>query len=194
MAKDADTDLVETNDEPSPVDVTEAESPPPPGSWRRPGRSVGLASAGVALVAIVSTTGWMYTQHRNFDAEAAQRAQYVQAARDGVTAMISIDFNHAQDDVKRVLDASTGKFKDDFGSRADSFAAVVEQAKVNTTGEVTAAGIESTDDHSATILVSAVSKVTNAAGAEQEPRIWRLRVVVDQVDGKALMSKVDFAI
>ncbi len=48
------------------------------------------------------------------------------------------------------------------------------------------------DDDSAVVLVAASSRVTNTAGAKQEPRTWRLSVSL-QRDGDAIkMSKVEF--
>jgi Mce-associated membrane protein len=69
---------------------------------------------------------------------------------------------------------------------------VVEQSKVVTEGTVNAAGIESMAEHSALVLVSATSRVTNSAGAKDEPRQWRLRVTVTEDGGQYKMSKVEF--
>jgi len=40
--------------------------------------------------------------------------------------------------------------------------------------------------------VSASSRVTNAAGAKQEPRSWRLSVDVNRDGDQLKMSKVEF--
>jgi len=47
-------------------------------------------------------------------------------------------------------------------------------------------------DNSAVVLVSASSRVTNAAGAKQEPRTWRLSVDLERVGDQIKMSKVEF--
>jgi Mce-associated membrane protein len=46
--------------------------------------------------------------------------------------------------------------------------------------------------HSASILVAATSRITNAAGAKDEPRVWRLRVTVTEEGGQYKMSKLEF--
>ena len=106
--------------------------------------------------------------------------------------MTSLDFKKAKDDVQRVIDSSTGEFRDDFQQRSADFTKVVEQSKVVTEGTVNAAAVESMDGHSAQVLVSATSRVTNSAGAKDEPRSWRLRVTVTEEDGQYKMSKVEF--
>ena len=62
---------------------------------------------------------------------------------------------------------------------------------VATEGKVDSAAVQSMTDDSAVVLVAASSKVTNSAGAKQEPRAWRLSVTVERVDGRLKMSKVE---
>ncbi len=132
------------------------------------------------------------------DHDAAERAQrsanFVAGARQGIINMTSLDFNRAKDDVQRVIDSSTGQFRDDFQQRAKDFASVVEQSKVVTQGTVSSAALESMDEHSASVLILATSKITNAAGAKDEPRVFRLRVTVTEDGGQYKMSKVDFVV
>jgi Mce-associated membrane protein len=47
-------------------------------------------------------------------------------------------------------------------------------------------------DDSAVALVSASSRVTNSAGAKQEPRSWRLSVNLQRDGGQIKMAKVEF--
>lgn len=61
-----------------------------------------------------------------------------------------------------------------------------------TTGEVLAQGIEARADGSATVLVAAASSVSNAAGAANETRSWRLRVTMTEDSGLYKMSNVEF--
>ena len=134
----------------------------------------------------------MVWQDRDTTNRAQRAAKFVAGARQGVVNMTSLDFNKAKEDVQRVLDSSTGEFRDDFQQRAKDFASVVEQSKVVTEGKVNAAAVESMDEHSALVLVSATSRITNSAGAKDEPRVWRLRVTMTEDGGQYKMSKVEF--
>jgi Mce-associated membrane protein len=57
---------------------------------------------------------------------------------------------------------------------------------------VTATAVESMTADTATVLVAATSRVTNAAGAKQEPRAWRLAVNLARDGGQIKLAKVEF--
>ncbi len=206
-AQDDATDTVESADvqtgeeapgetEGAPEETIEtAESESRPARWRRRLPSLSAISRAAAIIvvcAFVGASGYMVWKDRD-NAERTQRAaNFVAGAKQGVINMTSLDFNRAKEDVQRVIDSSTGEFRDDFAQRAKDFTAVVEQSKVVTQGTVNAAALESMNEHSAAVLVSATSKISNAAGAKEEPRVFRLRVTVTEDGGQYKMSKVDF--
>jgi Mce-associated membrane protein len=146
----------------------------------------------ILIICFAGASGYMMWQHRDATERQQRAARFVAGARQGVVNMTSLDFRKAKEDVQRVVDSSTGEFKDDFQQRAKDFTTVVEQSQVVTEGTVNAAALESMDKHSASVLVSATSRVTNSAGAKDEPRAWRLRVTVTEEGGQYKMSKVDF--
>ena len=169
--------------------------------WRRrlPSLSATLKVAAIVLIcvlicAFVGATGYMMWHDQDASVRAQRAASFIAGAKQGVINMTSLDFNRAKEDVQRVIDSSTGQFRDDFQQRAKDFASVVEQSKVTTQGTVNAAALESMDEHSAQVLVSATSKISNAAGAKDEPRVFRLRVTVTEEGGQYKMSKVDFVV
>ncbi len=84
---------------------------------------------------------------------------------------MSLDYNKAKEDVQRIIDNSTGQFKEDFQNHAEDFVKVAVESKAVTETNVTATAVESMTDDTATVLVAASSRVTNAAGAKQEPRV-----------------------
>ena len=143
---------------------------------------------GVAVINVL-----LFTADRDHSAEQDDRIAFVQAAKQGVVNMTSIDFNNARRDVQRVIDGSTGEFRKDFEGRSASFVDVVTKSKVSTEGEIQNAGIEKVNsDGSAVVLIASTSKVNNEAGAQNEQRAWRLRVTVMPSEGQLKMSKVEF--
>jgi len=156
--------------------------------WAR----VALGLTFVLICALLAASGYMIWQDRNAAAQRHRVAQFAAAARQGVVSLMTLDFNHTKEDVQRVLDNSTGQFRDDFQSRADDFTKVVQESKVVTIGWVNATAVQSTTDNSAVVLVAAKSQVTNATGARNEPRAWRLSVTVTRDGGQIKMSKVEF--
>lgn len=162
---------------------------------RRPKWStVAAALAVIVVLAALSGAGYMVKEHRDAVRQRQRAAEFAAAARQGVVTLTSLDFNNAKQSVQRILDDSTGSFKDDFLKMADDFVKVVEQSKVVSQGTVQSAAVEldSMTDNSATVLVASTSEVTNAAGAKQDPRSYRLIVTVTRDGDQIKISKVEF--
>jgi Mce-associated membrane protein len=157
-------------------------------SWK------GVAGALTVLViaALLAACGYMYWSHRQVQAEQQRRAEFEAAARQGVVTLMSLDYNKAKEDVQRIIDNSTGQFKTDFQNTAEDFVKVAVDSKAVTETNVTATAVESMTDDTATVLVAASSRVTNAAGAKQEPRAWRLSVNLARDGGQLKLAKVEF--
>ncbi len=105
---------------------------------------------------------------------------------------MSLDFNKAKEDVQRIIDNSTGQFRDDFKNTADDFIKVAQDSKAVTETNVTGTAVQSMTNDTAIVVVAASSKVTNAAGAKQEPRSWRRQRRPGRDGGQLKMSKVEF--
>jgi Mce-associated membrane protein len=65
---------------------------------------------------------------------------------------------------------------------------VVSQGSV----QATAVELDSMTENSAVVLVASTSEVTNAAGAKQDPRKYRVIVTLTRDGGQLKMSKVEF--
>lgn len=153
-----------------------------------------IAAAILAICGLLGASGWMLWHHHTVVAERQRSAAYVAAARQGVVNLTSLDFNRAKEDVQRVLDSATGEFRDDFQRRADDFASVVKDSKAVTQGSVTASAVESMTKDSAVVLVLANERVTNSAGAKDDPRAFRFRVSVVRDGDQLKISKVEFVL
>lgn len=163
--------------------------------WRRLRPST--IAAIVALIVIFGSSAasvYMLWEHRNASQQRQRVAEFTAAARQGVVTLTSLDFSHAKQDVQRVIDNSTGTFKDDLQKTADDFTKTVEQSQVVERGTVTAAAVDldSMTNDSAVVLVASTSEVTNAAGAKQDPRNFRLIVTLNRDGNQLKMSKVQF--
>lgn len=182
------------------VDSEEAQEADAPRKRRR--MRLKPTKFGVAVAAIVvailgavaglAASGYMIVEHRNAEKIRQQTAEYSAAARQSVVTLMSLDFNNAEADVQRIIDNSTGQFKSDFESQAADFVKVAQDSKVVTEVTVNSTAVESMSDDKAEVLVAAASRVTNTAGANQEPRTWRLSVSLEREDGQIKMAKVEF--
>ena len=155
-------------------------------------RAVALAAAAVVIGALLALTGLMLVKHNEAAANRAQDREFLEAASEGIVALLSIDHGRAEADVQRILDLSIGAFRDDFASRAGDFIATAQKGKAVTKGAVTAAALESAGDDYAVVLVAATSQVTNVSGARDDPRPWRMSVTVSRDEDQWKMSNVEF--
>ncbi len=156
--------------------------------------SVAAALAVLCTCALIAASVFMFIAHRNVVADQRQSAEYAAAGRQSVVTLMSLDYNKAQEDVQRIIDNSIGQFKDDFQSQSADFVKVAQESKVITEVTVNSVAVESMSDDSAVVLVAATSRVTNTAGANQEPRSWRLSVDLQRDGGQIKMSKVEFVL
>ncbi|OBG38438.1 hypothetical protein [Mycobacterium sp. E3198] len=162
-------------------------------AWRRRLPALAAVATVIAICAFVAVSAYMVLQHREATENQQREAEFIAGAKQGVTNMISLDYSKAREDIQRVIDGSTGQFKDDFQQRANDFISLVTQSKAVTEGTVNAAALESINGNSAVVLVSATSQVTNSPpGKDVPPLVWRLRVTVAKVGGQYKMSKVEY--
>ncbi|WP_330255053.1 hypothetical protein OG874_11180 [Nocardia sp. NBC_00565] len=190
-----DRQLEQTNadvaDKPEQTTAGVADKPVARSPKRR--RVAAVALIAVVTIAAAGASAYFAIAHRDAVHQADERLDYVQAARQGVVNILSVDFNSANNDVKRILEDATGAWREEFAPQAQPFTDVVQKSKVVTTAEVTAAGLEHrNDDGTAQVLVAAKSKVSNSAGASNEQRTFRLRVTVAPDAGRLKIAKMEY--
>jgi Mce-associated membrane protein len=135
-------------------------------------------------------TGRQIAQDRDGD---VHRQMLVGVGRQAALNLTTIDFATVNDDIKRILDSTTGSFHDDFQKRSGPFIQAVTEAKSRSEGTVTEAGLESIDGDDAQVLVAVAVKTSIAGTDEPAPRAWRMRITVTQPAGQdAKVSNVQF--
>lgn len=169
-----------------------AEARHEPAARPRAVRTAGLALAALLTAGAVTLTALMLWQHSRVAAQQAQDRRFVDAARDGIVALLSIDHSHARADVQRVLELSSGQFHDDFDRSAEDFVKTAEQSQAVTKGTVNVAALEKIEGDRAVVLVAATSEVSNVNGARQDPRPFRISVTVTRDGEECKMSDVEF--
>jgi Mce-associated membrane protein len=146
----------------------------------------------VFVLGLAGLGGWMgYRLHESYESQ-QQRQLLIQTGRQGALNLTTIDWQHADADVQRILKSATGTFYDDFAKRSQSFIDVVEQAQSKSVGTIAEAGLESVSGSEAQVLVAVKVHTTNAGAPEQNPREWRMRISVQKVGDEAKVSNVAF--
>ena len=130
--------------------------------------------------------------HAARQAAADQDLELLQGTRQAVINLITPSAADPAGSAQRILDGATGEWKTEFESTKTEFIDTIAQSKTESTGEILGAGIErANDDGTTSVMVSAVTKVTNAAGAKDEPRTWRLRVQVGNDGDLYKLAKIE---
>jgi Mce-associated membrane protein len=146
----------------------------------------------ICTLGLLGVSGFMIWHHRHVAAEQQRSAEFAAAARQGVVTLMSLNFNHAKEDVQRIIDNTTGDFKKDFEGSAPDFTKVAQESKVITEATVNATAVQSMTKDTANVLVAVTTRVSNTASKEQQPRSWRLAVDVARDGGQIKLAKVEF--
>lgn len=184
----ADTDDLAAE---APIDDTDTLARPRSGELPAPVRSAIVLTL-VIVGAMTGLVGWLgYRDYRSHQTQ-TERSQFLPAAKQVAVNLTTIDWHHAEADVQRILDTTTGQLHDDFNNRSKPLIDIVKQVHATNVGTVTAAGLESQDRDTAQALVVASVQGSDANAPDQTPREWRLRLFVQRVDGRVKASKMEF--
>jgi Mce-associated membrane protein len=136
----------------------------------------------------------MMWQHHATTQQRQRAAEFSAAARQSVVTMMSLNPATIRQDMQRVVENSTGRFKralEEAGG-ADEIVKRVEQSKVSTKVTVQSVAIENMSGDSAVVLVSALSEGTGPDNQKLPPAPWRISVSLNNDDGQLKTSEFEF--
>jgi Mce-associated membrane protein len=170
------------------VDNGSEDAAPAKRSHVRLAAMVGLSM----VVALAATVGWLgFRAYQSHQAQ-VQRQLFLQVGRQCALNLTTIDWQHAENDVQRVLDSATGQFYDQFSKRKQPFIEVIKKAQSKSVGTITEAGLESDSGDKAQVLVAVSIKTSNLGAEDQAPREWRMRISVEKSGDEVKISNVAF--
>jgi Mce-associated membrane protein len=139
------------------------------------------------VVCIVASLSWRSA----VDAD-KRNAEVLDVASTMAVNLVTLGKQTADADLARVIDGTTGDFRDQFVSAADGFDSLLTDGGVDSTGGVKSAGIVDASDEQATVLAAVTSTVKNNEAPDGEVRVYRMKLTLDNVDGRWLVSNVEF--
>lgn len=143
-------------------------------------------------VALTALCGWLGYRAYEARQQQEQRQLLLQVGRQGAVNLTTIDYEHADGDVKRILDSATGQFYEEFSTRSAPFIEVLKKTQSKSVGTITAAGLESVDGQEGQVLAAVSVSTTNRGTPDPQPRYWRMRLTVTKQGADAKVSKVEF--
>ncbi|MCP9621354.1 hypothetical protein FOH10_28385 [Nocardia otitidiscaviarum] len=160
------------------------------GGWQR----IVAVAAVLLAVALMGGTGYLVHLRGEIAAENTLRADYVQTAKQAMLNITNISAETASDDIKRVLEVTSGELAAEYEQRKDDYAGIVQKAEVRAKGEVIDAAIESSDDHSAIVLVAVKQTLTNAGAEGPQQRQFRFRVTITHTERGLAATQMEMVI
>ena len=168
-------------------------------------RQLKLALAAVAallaLACVVVLIWPTAVPGRSAAEKANDRDLAVRSAATRVTkAFLDVDYKDMEDRIEKVLDLSTGNFKNQYQTAEVDLKTEVERVKAVATGAVKHVGIADIDNDTAVVYVAADSKVTNVSiekerseGKEvNDERFYRFQLNLTKVGDRWLLNDLQF--
>ena len=179
---DSDRPLLRKRDKAEPDKVNWRKRP-----WRRYLRRGALPVLLIASVAVSGLLGWMQWQQHELD-HAGEQARQAAIAYAGV--LTSIDANNVDQNFRQVLDGATGEFKDMYTQSSVQLRQLLIENKATAHGVVVDSAIQTQSEKRVVVLLFIDQTVTNMA--VPDPRIdrSRIKVTMENVDGRWRASKV----
>ncbi|MGV0156672.1 hypothetical protein ACSW29_25370 [Rhodococcus sp. GB-02] len=154
-------------------------------------RGVLTALVWISLAALSVVVVFGCLAVRSDRARESQRQEFVDGAVAGTLALIDVHSATLDEDLAALKSLTTGTFADELKSGESAFVASIRDFAVDSDGRVDTAALASESGTSGVVLIAASAQVGNSAG-ESSARTYRLRVGVEEVDDRVLMSSVEF--
>lgn len=152
--------------------------------------AIGLLAVAALVLAGVSVQLGLDV-HDNSQDNARDHAA-ISAANRIAVQLVTLNHNSAKKNLDAIAADSTGSFRDQWDKISGNFAGVLENGKVESTGEVKESGLVDIDDAHATVLTAVTSTVKNTEAPEGQQRVYRMKMTLDHSDGHWLVSNVEF--
>jgi Mce-associated membrane protein len=179
----------EPNDEPKAdaSDETDTDDADKPRWTKRALRRAAIAAIAI-VVAVAGWEGWLLYQQHQKDVAAEQA---LDAATKYAVILTSIDTNALDQNFTEVLNGSTGEFKDMYAKSSTQLRQLLVDNKAAAHGVVIDAAVKSATTDKVEVLLFVDQSVSNLA--VPDPRIDRSRIkmTMENVDGRWLASKVE---
>jgi Mce-associated membrane protein len=193
----APADSVTDSDDPVSVQAPTGVGPAAVGTPRNGSRARRLAVRTVlvgVVLALAVLTASLAVSYRRGQAQAAAEAAVLAPAKTAAARILSYDYRHIEQDAAQTSAVLTGVFRGQY--EAVMRQQIVPQAprqRAVVQAEVLAAGVTSVspDGRQAVVLIFANQTVSNTSTPQPRVDQVRVRVTLDRVGARWLVSKVD---
>lgn len=162
-----------------------------PSPWRRRGTWLRWVAA-AALVLLAGATTFLGQQVFQQHQKDVAAAQALAAAEHYAVTLTSVDSNTLDKHVAAVLDGSTGEFNATYARTiGGQHRQHVVNNQVTTHGKVVESAVKSATANTVQVLLMVDQSVSSLATAEPQIDHSRIKMTMQKVDGRWLVSKVE---
>ena len=94
--------------------------------------------------------------------------------------------------LESLLDGATASFRSDLKQQASALQKALKANKVDAEGEVVSAGVARSTDEQVTVYIAATGTVSNSGTKAPQQRGYRVKVEMRNVEGRWLVSGLEF--
>ncbi len=134
----------------------------------------------------------MMWHHRTVAHDRWLAVEFAAAARQGITTLMSIDPEHAKENVQHMIDVSTGDLNAQLSAMSVLMVKKAQDSKIGNKVTVVTVAVESLSDNSGVVLVAAKTDATGPDNEKPPPALFRLSVTLNRDGGQLKMSKIDY--
>jgi hypothetical protein len=171
----------------------------------------GIASSFLAVLSVAAVVlgVFIWSSHRDDDAERTYLTRVMQTAADWTGVLINMNAGNIDASLQRLHDGTVGELNTDFDAAVQPYRQVVEKLKSQSAGQIEAVAIETVQhdldtqpgvarpvvttklpafaSRTDSVMLVATS-VSENVGAKPQTVHWNLRLDVSNVDGKLMIS------
>jgi Mce-associated membrane protein len=157
---------------------------------RRADRMRWLAAAAL-IVVLAGAAGYVGQQRFHQHQKEVAVAQALDAARKYAITLTNIDTKAIDQTVADILDGSTGEFKDLYTKSASQLRQLLVDNQAVTRGHVVESAVKSASPNKVQVLLFVDQSVTNLAFPKPRIDRSRVRMTMEKVDGRWLVSRIE---
>jgi Mce-associated membrane protein len=157
---------------------------------RRVSRAHRLAAAALVLV-LTGAVGYVGRERLHQHQKEVAAVQAIDAARKYALTLTNIDSNAIDRTVAEILDGSTGQFRDLCKKSSSQLRQLLIDNQAMTRGHVVEAAVKAASPNKVQVLLFIDQSVTNRASPKPQIDRSRIRMTMENVDGRWLVSKVE---
>lgn len=162
-----------------------------PAQRPRPARGRLRLLLAAALIAAIGGAGWTLHQVEEERAADQRESAALAAGREAAVAFTSYDYRHIDDDLDRVAEHATGKFREQFTKALGALTEAIKKARGVSEGKVTQAGLVRATPAAAVVIAAVDAQITNKETEGPTMRRYRLQITLNLVDDQWLIADIE---